>query len=231
MRCSTTRSRQALSVALNQSPFLNVLPDNKVAATLKLMSRPASTKLTPDVARELCQRVGQQGVHCRIDCQPGQRIRAGIEGGELPERRPAGRGAGDGCSPRRRCWTRSAKRHPSCAASWASLWPQYRSLMFLSNRRQPHRLKLCKPSPSAKREVERQRRHRRACRTINAPSSLIRILPMPTTRWATSTSMKAISGADRRVLQQGVSVAGTCQRKGKTGDRRRLLSECNWGIG
>jgi eukaryotic-like serine/threonine-protein kinase len=52
--------KQALSVALNQSPFLNVLPDNKVAATVKLMSRPAGTKLTPDVARELCQRAGSK---------------------------------------------------------------------------------------------------------------------------------------------------------------------------
>ena len=43
--------KQALSVALNQSPFLNVLSENKLAATLKLMSRPAGTKLTPDVAR------------------------------------------------------------------------------------------------------------------------------------------------------------------------------------
>ena len=50
--------KQGLSVALNQSPFLNVLPDNKVAATLKLMSRPAGTKLTPEVTGELCQRAG-----------------------------------------------------------------------------------------------------------------------------------------------------------------------------
>jgi serine/threonine protein kinase/tetratricopeptide (TPR) repeat protein len=48
--------KTALSVSLNQSPFLNVLSDNKVAATLKLMTRPRDTKLTPDVARELCQR-------------------------------------------------------------------------------------------------------------------------------------------------------------------------------
>jgi tetratricopeptide (TPR) repeat protein len=52
--------KQALSVALSQSPFLNVLPENKVAATLKMMSRPASTKLTPEVARELCQRAGSK---------------------------------------------------------------------------------------------------------------------------------------------------------------------------
>ena len=52
--------KTALSVALNQSPFLNVLPENKVAATLKLMTRPPDTKLTPDVARELCQRTGSR---------------------------------------------------------------------------------------------------------------------------------------------------------------------------
>jgi serine/threonine protein kinase/tetratricopeptide (TPR) repeat protein len=48
--------KTALSVSLNQSPFLNVLPENKVAATLKLMTRPRDTKLTRDVAREVCQR-------------------------------------------------------------------------------------------------------------------------------------------------------------------------------
>ena len=52
--------KTALSVALNQSPFLNVLPENKVSATLKLMSRPADTKLTPEVTRELCQRAGSK---------------------------------------------------------------------------------------------------------------------------------------------------------------------------
>jgi serine/threonine protein kinase/tetratricopeptide (TPR) repeat protein len=52
--------KQALSVALNQSPFLNVLPENKVAATLQMMSRPAGTKLTPEVARELCQRASSK---------------------------------------------------------------------------------------------------------------------------------------------------------------------------
>jgi eukaryotic-like serine/threonine-protein kinase len=50
--------KTGLSVALNQSPFLNVVSDNKVAATLKLMTRPPDTRLTPDVARELCQRAG-----------------------------------------------------------------------------------------------------------------------------------------------------------------------------
>jgi len=52
--------KTALSVSLSQSPFLNVLSDNKIAQTLKLMTRPSDTKLTPDVARELCQRVGSK---------------------------------------------------------------------------------------------------------------------------------------------------------------------------
>jgi serine/threonine protein kinase/tetratricopeptide (TPR) repeat protein len=50
--------KTALTVAIDQSPFLNVLPDNKVAATLQLMTLPAATKLTPGVARDLCQRAG-----------------------------------------------------------------------------------------------------------------------------------------------------------------------------
>jgi eukaryotic-like serine/threonine-protein kinase len=48
--------KTALSVSLSQSPFLNVASDNRVAATLKMMTRSPETKLTPDVARELCQR-------------------------------------------------------------------------------------------------------------------------------------------------------------------------------
>jgi DNA-binding winged helix-turn-helix (wHTH) protein/tetratricopeptide (TPR) repeat protein len=52
--------KAALTVSLNQSPFLNVVTDNKVAATLKLMTRPPDTKLTPEVARELCQRAGSK---------------------------------------------------------------------------------------------------------------------------------------------------------------------------
>ncbi|MGA9391765.1 MAG: winged helix-turn-helix domain-containing protein [Candidatus Sulfotelmatobacter sp.] len=52
--------KTALTISLNQSPFLNVVSDNKVAAALKLMTRPPNTKLTPDVARELCERTGSK---------------------------------------------------------------------------------------------------------------------------------------------------------------------------
>jgi len=48
--------KSALNVSVRQSPFLNVLPESEVAKTLEQMTRPASTKLTPEIARELCQR-------------------------------------------------------------------------------------------------------------------------------------------------------------------------------
>ena len=52
--------KTALNVSLRQSPFLNMLSDSAVAKTLQEMTRPASTKLTPEVARELCQREGSK---------------------------------------------------------------------------------------------------------------------------------------------------------------------------
>jgi eukaryotic-like serine/threonine-protein kinase len=50
----------ALNVSLRQSPFLNVLPDSEVAKTLQMMTRPANTKLTPEVAIEVCQRASSK---------------------------------------------------------------------------------------------------------------------------------------------------------------------------
>jgi eukaryotic-like serine/threonine-protein kinase len=52
--------KTALSVSLRQSPFLNVLTDSQVAKTLQQMTQPAGTKLTPELARELCQRAGSK---------------------------------------------------------------------------------------------------------------------------------------------------------------------------
>ena len=52
--------KTALNISLRQSPFLNVLPDSQVTKALQLMARPAGTKLTPEVARELCQRAGSK---------------------------------------------------------------------------------------------------------------------------------------------------------------------------
>jgi tetratricopeptide (TPR) repeat protein len=52
--------KTALVVSLEQSPFLNVLSEEKIAANLQAMTLPADTKLTPAVTRELCQRAGSK---------------------------------------------------------------------------------------------------------------------------------------------------------------------------
>jgi eukaryotic-like serine/threonine-protein kinase len=54
--------RQGLSAQLEQSPFLSLLSDERIAQTLSLMSRPKDTRLTHDLAREVCQRTGSAAV-------------------------------------------------------------------------------------------------------------------------------------------------------------------------
>jgi serine/threonine protein kinase/tetratricopeptide (TPR) repeat protein len=78
--------KQALAAELGQSPFLNLLSDQKVAETLKMMGRQPTERLTKDVAREICQRassaavltgsIGQVGSHYNlvlnaINCSTG----------------------------------------------------------------------------------------------------------------------------------------------------------------
>jgi eukaryotic-like serine/threonine-protein kinase len=48
--------KQGLRVQLEQSPFLNILSDEKVSEELQLMERPDDERLTEKVARQVCQR-------------------------------------------------------------------------------------------------------------------------------------------------------------------------------
>ena len=50
--------KQALAVELEQSPYLNLLPESRIKEALKFMGRPADERLTGDVAREVCLREG-----------------------------------------------------------------------------------------------------------------------------------------------------------------------------
>jgi serine/threonine protein kinase/Flp pilus assembly protein TadD len=54
--------KQALAVDLEQSPFLNILSDRKIGATLKLMGHAPTEHVTADVAKELCLRTGSKAV-------------------------------------------------------------------------------------------------------------------------------------------------------------------------
>lgn len=54
--------KQALATQLEQSPFLNVLSDQKIAQQLVFMGRPQDQRLTRDIAREICQRSGSKAM-------------------------------------------------------------------------------------------------------------------------------------------------------------------------
>jgi hypothetical protein len=52
----------ALAVQLGQSPFLNIVTDDRVRETLPLMGRDANERLTPELAREVCQRLATRAM-------------------------------------------------------------------------------------------------------------------------------------------------------------------------
>jgi tetratricopeptide (TPR) repeat protein len=52
--------RQGLAVQLEQSPFLSLISDQRTRQTLQLMGKPADARLTPQIARELCERTASK---------------------------------------------------------------------------------------------------------------------------------------------------------------------------
>jgi tetratricopeptide (TPR) repeat protein len=54
--------RQGLLVQLEQSPALTLVPEQRIASALRMMSRPPDERLTPALGREVCERVGATAV-------------------------------------------------------------------------------------------------------------------------------------------------------------------------
>jgi eukaryotic-like serine/threonine-protein kinase len=54
--------RQGLSVELQQSPFLSLIPDQKVQRTLALMGQQKDARLTSELAQQVCERTGSAAV-------------------------------------------------------------------------------------------------------------------------------------------------------------------------
>ena len=52
--------RQGLAVQLEQSPFLSIISDQQIQQTLKMMGQPPDARLTPEIARDVCQRSGSK---------------------------------------------------------------------------------------------------------------------------------------------------------------------------
>jgi len=91
--------KAGLAADLGQSPFLNILSYDDVTKQLRYMGRPPDSPLTPEIARQVCQRAGSKamltgsiatlGTHYAItlsasDCASGKTL--GMEQEEAPRR-------------------------------------------------------------------------------------------------------------------------------------------------
>jgi len=54
--------RQGLAVQLEQSPFLSLISEEHIHQVLRLMGKPADARLTPEIAREICERTASAAV-------------------------------------------------------------------------------------------------------------------------------------------------------------------------
>jgi eukaryotic-like serine/threonine-protein kinase len=54
--------RQGLAVQLEQSPFLSLISEERIQQVLRLMDKPADARLTPEIAREICERTASAAV-------------------------------------------------------------------------------------------------------------------------------------------------------------------------
>src|SRR4051794_24187632 len=54
--------REGMSVELQQSPYLALIADRTVQQTLTLMGQPKDARLTPEIARQVCERTGSAAV-------------------------------------------------------------------------------------------------------------------------------------------------------------------------
>jgi eukaryotic-like serine/threonine-protein kinase len=54
--------RQGMAVQLGQSPFLSLISDERIQRTLELMGKPIDARLTPAIAKEICERTASAAV-------------------------------------------------------------------------------------------------------------------------------------------------------------------------
>ncbi len=71
--------QQALAVALDQSPFLNVASDLQVSETLRLMGRSPSAPLSRELARDVCLRMGGKAIMIGSIASLGSHYAVGLE--------------------------------------------------------------------------------------------------------------------------------------------------------
>ena len=220
--------KTALNVSLRQSPFLNVLSDSEVAKTLQEMTRPAGTKLTPEVARELCQRAGSKAYIAGTIGSLGSEYVLGLKavncqsGDILAEEQVTAASKekvldtlGEAASKLRgelgeSLATVQKLDVPLAEATTSSLeaLQAYSLGVKAANEKGP-----AAALPYYQRAIELD------------PNFALGYLPLG------DDYVHRRARAGQRVLHQGIPAAGTRQRVGKAEHRRQLLSERNRGTG
>jgi eukaryotic-like serine/threonine-protein kinase len=70
--------RQGLSVELQQSPFFSLISDQQIQATLRLMGQAKDARLTPETARQICERTGSTAMLAGSVAALGSRYVVGL---------------------------------------------------------------------------------------------------------------------------------------------------------
>ena len=102
---------EALALQLRQSPFLNVVPEQQVQATLRLMGREPMTPITAEVGREICQRAAAKALLGGTIAMLGSSYVLTLNAQDCVNGRVHCRGTGAGDAPRKPCCRRWA---PPC---------------------------------------------------------------------------------------------------------------------
>ena len=94
--------RQGLAVQLEQSPFLSLISEERMQAELRLMGQPSDARLTPAIARDVCERTGSAAVLDATISSLGSQYVVGLRAKDCRTwQRPGGRTGSSG--EKRRC--------------------------------------------------------------------------------------------------------------------------------
>jgi hypothetical protein len=126
--------KQGLALQLEESPFLNIYSNDGVRQTLRSMARSPDDRVTPDVAREICQRQGLKAFLVPSISSLGSQYVIGLEAvsartGDVIAREQEGAGSkeqllsvlGIGASKLRRNWGSHSARSNGSISRWKAL--------------------------------------------------------------------------------------------------------------
>ena len=217
--------KTALNVSLRQSPFLSLLLDSEVANTLQQMTRPASTKLTPEVIRELCQRSGSKAYIAGTIGSLGSEYVLGLKAVNCQN--------GDTLAQEQVTAASKEKVLDALGEAASKLRGELgESLATL----QKFDVPLEHATTSSLEALQAYSLGWKAYPEKGTAAALLyhqRAVELDPNfamgYWAVGGDYIALGEprAGERILHQGVSVTGTCERTGKAGSRCHLLPECD----